>query len=79
MVWGAISFHGRPELTCVQGNFTHRYRHEILAPVVVPFFNANINVTLFQQDSTRCRTARVPMRCLDEQYVRILLWPAFSL
>ena len=79
MVWGAISFHGRSELIRVQGNLTgHRYRDEILAPVVVPFFNANRNVTLFQQDNARCHTARVSMRYLDEQHVRVLPWPAFS-
>ena len=56
----------------------HRYRDEILAPVVVPFFNANRNVTLFQQDNARCHTARVSMRYQDEQHVKVLLWPTFS-
>ena len=68
MLWGAISFHGRSELIRVQFNLTwHRYRDEILAPVVVPFFNANRNVTLFKQDNTRCHTARVSISYLDEQ------------
>ena len=72
MVWGDISFHGRSELIRVQGNLTgHRYRGEILAPVVVPFFNANRNVTLFQQVNVRCHTARVSMRDLDEQQVMV--------
>ena len=49
MVWGVISFHGRSELIRVQGNLIgHRYRNDILVPEVVPFFNANRNVMLFQ-------------------------------
>ena len=46
MAWSDISFHGRSKVFRVQGNLTgHRYRDEILAPVVVPFFIANRNVT----------------------------------
>ena len=44
---------------------------------MVPFFNTNKNVTLFQKN-IRCHTALVSMRYLDEQLVRILPWPAFS-
>ena len=79
MVWSAISFHGRSELIRVQSNLTgHRYRDEIPVPVVVPFFNANRNVTLFQQENARHYTARVSMRYLDEQHVMVLSRPAFS-
>ena len=47
MIWGAISFHGRSELIRVQGNLTgHRYRDEILAPVVLPFLNAQKRYTI---------------------------------
>jgi len=34
--------------------------------------------TLFQQDNARCHTTRVSMGYLDEQYVSVLPWPAFS-
>ena len=79
MVWGAISFHRCSEFIHVQGNLTgHRYRNEILAPVVVPFFNSNRNVMLFQQDNAKSHTARVSMRYLDEQHVSVLPWLAFS-
>ena len=79
MVWGVSSFHGRTELICVQGNLTvHRYRDESLAPVVLPFFNAIRNVTLFQHYNARFYTARVSIRYLDKQHVRVLPWPAFS-
>ena len=79
MVCDTILLHGRSELIRVQGNLIgHRYCHEILAPVVVPFINANRNVTLFQHDNARCHTARASMRYLDEQHVRVLPWPAFS-
>ena len=61
MVWSAILFNAFSELIHVQGNLTgHRYRDEILTPVVIPFFNANRNIILFQQeDNARCHTARV--------------------
>ena len=63
MVWGAISFHGNSEIILVQGKSRgHRYRYEIWAHVVVPFFNANRNVTLFQQVNVRCHTAPVSMK-----------------
>ena len=77
MVWGAISFHGCSELICIQGNLTGQ-SNEILAPVVAPFFNSNRNVTLFQQNNARCHTARVSMKYLDEQHVKVLSWPVFS-
>ena len=74
-----MPFHGRSELIHVWGNLTgQRYHIEILAPVVVPFFNVNRNVTIFQQDTVRCPTACVLMRYLDEQHIRVLPWPAFS-
>ena len=58
MVLDAISCHVCSELIHVQGNLAgHRYRDEILAPVMVSFFNTNRNVTLFQL--TPCFTQRV--------------------
>ena len=79
IVWGAISFHRHSELTCVQDNLAgERYCDKILVPVVIPFFNASRNITLFQQDNARCHTACVSIRYLDEQHVRVLLWLAFS-
>ena len=44
----------------------HKYGDKLSAPVVVPFFNANKNVTLFQLDNVRCHTARELKRYLDE-------------
>ena len=52
MVWGDISFNSRTPLIIVNRNLTgQRYRDEILVPVVVPYFNVNRNVTIFQQDN----------------------------
>ena len=79
MVWGAISstdilnlsaFRAIWQDTDIATRFWHLF--------VVPFFNANRNATLFQQDNARCHTARVSMRYLDEQHVMVLPWPAFS-
>ncbi|MEW8544207.1 MAG: transposase [Candidatus Thiodiazotropha sp.] len=79
MVWGGISFSARTQLIIVHGNLTgQRYRDEILAPVVAPFFNANRNVTILQQDNARCHTARISVDFIRQQHNDILPWPARS-
>lgn len=79
MVWGGISYQNRTPLVIVRGNLTgQRYRDEILTPVVVPFLNANVNVTLFQQDNARCHTAHVCRNFLTQQNINVLDWPACS-
>ena len=48
MLWDTISFHEHSELTRARGSLTgYRYYDKILALAVVPFFNANRNVSLF--------------------------------
>ncbi len=79
MAWGGITFGSRTELLVVDGNLNaQRYCDEILAPVVVPFFNANRNVTLFQQDNARCHTARISTTLLEQNNIETLPWPALS-
>ena len=74
-----MSFNSRTQLTIVNGNLTgQRYRDKILAPVVVPHFNVNRNVTIFQQDNARCHTARVSVDYLQQQNIDWLPWPARS-
>ena len=77
MVWGSISFNSRTQLIIINGNLTgQHYRDEILAPVVVPYFNVNRNVTIFQQDNARCHTAHVSVDYLQQQNTDLLPWPA---
>ena len=81
MSWygGSISFNSRTQLIIVNGDLTgQRYRDEILAPVVVPYFNVNRNVTIFQQYNARCHTACVSVDYLQQQNIDLLPWPARS-
>ena len=79
MVWGGISFNSRTQLIIFNGNLTgQRYRDEILAPVEVPHFNVNRNVTIFQKDNARCHTARVSVDYLQQQNIDLLPWSARS-
>ena len=44
MVWGGISHNGKTQLVTVNGTCTlnvQKYRDDILAPVVLPFMQAN--------------------------------------
>jgi hypothetical protein len=46
MVWGGITAHGRTPLVVVAGNLTGmRYRDEIVQPYVIPFIQAQANIT----------------------------------
>lgn len=79
MVWGGITFNNRTDLVFVDGNLTaQRYCDEILAPVVVPFFDVNRRVTLLQQDNARCHSARLTTEFLQQANIEVLPWPALS-
>ena len=53
MVWAGISNASKINLVVINGNLNaQRYRDEILAPVVIPYVNANGNA-IFQQDNAR--------------------------
>ena len=62
MVWGGISYHSRTQLHVFPGRVTGQvYRDQVLAPLVVPFFQANPGVDILQQDNARAHTSRVAM------------------
>ena len=50
---------------------TQRYRDEILAPVVIPYVNANPNA-IFQQDNARPHTARLTTQYLQANNVDVM-------
>ena len=57
MVWAGISYNRMTNLVVINGNLNaQRYRDEILAPVVIPFTNADANF-IFQQDNANSHTA----------------------
>ena len=75
---GGITAHGRTPLVVVAGNLTRiRYQDEIAQPYVIPFIQAQANVT-FQQDNARPHVARVVRDYLTQLNVDVLPWPAVS-
>ncbi|KAM9417893.1 LOW QUALITY PROTEIN: secreted phosphoprotein 24 [Salvelinus alpinus] len=68
MVWAGISYRQRTQLHFIDGNLNaHRYRDEILRPIVVPFICRHH--LMFQHDNTQP---------LEAENVPVLPWPAHS-
>ena len=64
MVWAGISNASKTNLVVINWNLNAQcYRDEILAPVVIPYINANGNAIL-QQDNARPHTARLTTQFL---------------
>ena len=62
----------------INGNLNaQRYRDEILAPVVIPYLNANPNA-IFQQDNARPHTAQLTTQYLQTNNVDVMEWPSKS-
>ena len=78
MVWAGISHVGKTNLIILNGNLNaQRYRDEILAPVVIPYIQANHNA-IFQQDNARPHTARLTTQFLQANNVNVMDWPFTS-
>ena len=59
MVWGAIGYHMRSRLLCIEGNLNStRYIREVLQPEVRPLLQATPHV-IFQQDNAWPHVARI--------------------
>jgi len=72
MIWGGISHQGKTELLTVQNRLNAaRYCDEINLPIVVPYIQ-NGNADVFQQDNTRCHTARHTQHVLAENNINTL-------
>ena len=79
MIWAAVSFRYKSPLHfCDQSLTGQRNRDEILAPYVVPMFQAHQDLRIFQQDNARPHTARVSMNFLQAQNVNCMHWPSLS-
>jgi hypothetical protein len=58
MIWAAVSFRYKSPLHFCDRSLTgQRFRDEILAPYVVPMFQAHQGLRIFQQDNARPHTA----------------------
>ena len=78
MVWGGVSQNHRTELVVIAGNLNAvRYREDILLPHVVPFLQANPDMTL-QHDNATSHTARSVRNFLQDRNVGVLTWAAKS-
>ena len=78
MVWAGINNNRKTNLVIINGNLNAQpYRDEILAPVVIPYVNANPNA-IFQQDNARPHTARLTTQYLQANNVDVFEWPSKS-
>ena len=76
MVWAGINNNRKTNLVIINGNLNaQRYSDEILAPVVIPYVNANPNA-IFQQDNARSHTARLTTQYLQANNVDVMEWPS---
>lgn len=79
MVWAGITARRRTPLVIVDGNLTaQRYVDHIIRPVLLPFLQANDDVTTFQQDNARAHSARLTQNFLRENNVTVMEWPPYS-
>jgi hypothetical protein len=79
MIWAAVSFRYKSPLHFCDRSLTgQHYRDEILAPYVVPMFQAHQDLRIFQQDNVRPHTARFSMNVLQAQNVNCMHWPSLS-
>ena len=78
MVCAGINNNRKTNFVIINGNLNaQRYRDEILAPVVIPYVNANPN-TIFQQDNARPHTARLTTQYLQANNVDVFERPSKS-
>jgi len=54
------------------------YRDDILDPIVLPFLPQRNVDHVIQHDNARCYVARVCQELLNQNYIRVLTWPALS-
>ena len=77
LVWAGIAHGFRSNLVVIEGNLNvKRCRVEILARHVIPLFQNNANITLFQHDSGTSHTARDTVNFLGPNIIAFINdWP----
>lgn len=79
MVWAGISANSRTDLVFIQGNLNaHKYRAEVLEPVVQPALQNMGPGAVFQQDNARPHIAQHCRQFFDDNDIEVLPWPALS-
>ena len=80
-IWGCFSFDCKLDLYVLDGNLTgQKYRHNVLAPRVVPHFDnhALADRPIFMDDNARPHKARSVQHFLQQEAVQTIPWPAMS-
>ena len=78
MVWAGINNNRKINLVIINGTLNaQRYRDEILAPMLIPYVNANPNA-IFQQDNARPHIARLTTQYLQANNIGVMEWPSKS-
>jgi hypothetical protein len=68
-------------LYVLDGNLTgQKYHDNVLGPRVVPHFDnhALADRPMFMDDNARSHRARIVQKCLQQEAVQTILWPAIS-
>ena len=80
LVCAGIAHGFRTNFDVIEGNFNAQcYRDEILTRHVIPLFQNNANITLFQHDNAASHTARDTVKFLGANYIAFIKdWPAES-
>ena len=80
-IWGCFPFDCKLDLYVLDGNLTgQKYRHNVLAPRVVPHFDnhAVADRPMFMDDNARPNKARSVQHFLQQDAVQTFPWPAMS-
>ena len=80
-MWGAISWWGKSELYFIDGNLNaDRYIHDVLAPVLLPFYRRHPRHAHFLQDNAPPHRAFATRDWLTAHNIDLLdrPWPAKS-
>ena len=52
--------------------------NQVLCPIVIPTFQNNLDLAIFQQDNATPHTARITRDFLAQQQFQVMEWPANS-
>ncbi len=76
MVWAGVCYGQRTQVHFIEGILNaHRYRDEILRPIVVPFIPDHH--LMLQHDYARPNVARICTQFLEAENIPVLAWPAY--
>jgi transposase len=78
---GLFFLYSKMDLYVLDGNLTcQKYRDNVLAPRVVPYFDnhALVDRSMFMDDNARPHRARIVQYFLQQETVQTIIWPSMS-